>query len=102
MFVVQDVFYEAWNVITGWRPELILIEADIDSDNLDGWDLTRKIKQTPELASIWLIMTTKNSDHHKALECGADLYLPKPFELQVLFSEIKYLLRTRIKSGVLL
>lgn len=93
---------EAWSMISNWRPELILLEADIDSAGFDGWELTKKIKQTVEFAGTWLVMTTKNSDHNKALECGADLYLPKPFELQFLFSEIRYLLRARIKSGVLL
>jgi len=93
---------EAWNLITNWRPELVLLEADIMSNDFDGWELTRKIKQNAELAGIWLVMTTKNPDHNKALECGADLYLPKPFELQILFSEIKYLLRARIRSNILL
>ena len=93
---------EAWSMINNWQPELILLEVDVVSDGFDGWGLTRKIKQVPELAGTWIIMTTKNPDHNKALESGADLYLPKPYELQVLFSEIRYLLRARIKSGVLL
>ena len=93
---------EAWQLINNWRPELILLEVDISSDGLDGWELTKKVKQDPNLAGIWLVMTTKNPDHHTALDCGADLYLPKPFELQFLFSEIRYLLRARIRSGVLL
>ncbi len=93
---------EAWHLINTWRPELILLETDVTPVEFNGWELTNKIKQNPELAGIWLIMTTKNSDHNKALESGADLYLPKPFELQVLFSEIKYLLRTRLRSNVLL
>ena len=93
---------EAWNLINEWRPELILLETDVSSDGFDGWELTRRVKQKQELASIWLIMTTKNSDHNRALESGADLYLPKPYELQVLFSEVRYLLRTRIRSGILL
>ena len=93
---------EAWTMINSWHPELILLEVDVVSDGFDGWGLTRKIKQVPELAGTWIIMTTKNPDHNKALESGADLYLPKPYELQVLFSEVRYLLRTRIKSGVLL
>ena len=93
---------EAWDMINSWHPELILLEVDVVSDGFDGWGLTRKIKQIPELAGTWIIMTTKNPDHNKALESGADLYLPKPYELQVLFSEVRYLLRTRIKSGVLL
>ncbi len=93
---------EAWNLINNWRPELILLETDVTPVGFDGWELTNKIKQDPNLAGIWLIMTTKNSDHNKALESGADLYLPKPFELQILFSEIRYLLRTRLRSSVLL
>ena len=93
---------EAWDLINNWRPELILLEVDITSSDFNGWDLAKKVKQIPELAGIWLIMTTKNSDHNKALDCGADLYLPKPYELQVLFSEIRYLLRARIRSRVLL
>ena len=94
--------HEAWSLINNWRPELILLEVDVSSDGFDGWELTSKIKQMPELAETWIIMTTKNPDHNKALESGADLYLPKPYELQVLFSEVRYLLRARIKSGVLL
>ncbi|MBI3591858.1 MAG: response regulator [Candidatus Melainabacteria bacterium] len=93
---------EAWQLINNWRPELILLEVDISSDGFNGWELTKKVKQDPNLAGIWLVMTTKNPDHHTALDCGADLYLPKPFELQFLFSEIRYLLRARIRSGVLL
>ena len=93
---------EAWHLINSWRPELILLETDIVPDPIDGWELTKKIKQNAELAGIWLVMTTKSPDHYKALECGADLYLPKPYELQVLFSEIRYLLRARIRSSILL
>lgn len=93
---------EAWQLINSWRPELILLETEIDSDGFDGWELTKKIKQDLTLQGIWLVMATKDPDHDRALENGADLYLPKPFELQTLFVEIKYLLRTRIRSGVLL
>ena len=102
MVEVANSAHEAWQLINTWRPELILLETEITSGDLDGWALTRKVKQEPDLAGIWMVMTTKNSDHSKALECGADLYLPKPFELQFLFSEIRYLLRARIKSGVML
>ena len=93
---------EAWYLINNWRPELILLETEVTNDGYDGWELTRKIKQDPELAHTWLVMTTKNSDHQKALESGADLYLPKPYELQLLFSEVRYLLRTRLRSKILL
>ena len=93
---------EAWSLINTWRPELVLLEVDVSSGMLSGWDLACKLKQDPKLAGIWLVMATKNPDHSKALDCGTDLYLPKPFELQVLFSEVRYLLRARLRSRVLL
>ncbi len=99
---VSHTAEEAWDHIITSRPELILLETESFAGDFDGWDLTKKIKQDPDLAGIWLIMTTKNSDHEKSLESGADLYLPKPYELQILFSEIRYLLRTRIRSNILL
>jgi len=95
-------FNEAWNMINSWFPELILIETDTVADGISGWEFTKKVKQDPKLAPTWLVVTTKNPDHITALESGADLYLPKPFELQFLFSEIRYLLRARVRSGVLL
>lgn len=92
---------EAWEIIEHWIPELILMESDFSStDFMDGFALTTKIKQEPTLSGIWIIVSTKNPDHTKILESGADLYLPKPFELQILFSEIRYLLRTRIRSKI--
>src|SRR3989338_10771445 len=99
---VSHSAHEAWTLTNKWQPELILLETDMPYGEFDGWELTSKVKQNPQLARIWIIMTTKNSDHTRALECGADLYLPKPYELQVLFSEIRYLLRARIRSKVLL
>lgn len=93
---------EAWDLMKAWQPELILLECEAETDGFDGWELSKKIKQDPMLAGIWLIMSTKNPDHAKALECGADLYLPKPYELHILFSEIRYLLRARIRSKILL
>lgn len=93
---------EAWGLMQSWRPELILLECEAETDNFDGWDLSKKIKHDPFLAGIWLVMSTKNPDHAKALDCGADLYLPKPYELHILFSEIRYLLRARIRSKILL
>lgn len=99
---VAHTTYEAWHLINQWRPELVLLETDVVADGFDGWELTKKIKQDSLLAGMWLVMTTKNPDHTKALESGADLYLPKPFELQILFSEIRYLLRARIKSKITL
>src|SRR3989338_7480239 len=39
--------HEAWNMLNGWKPELILLEVDVSSEGFNGWELTRKIKQVP-------------------------------------------------------
>jgi DNA-binding response OmpR family regulator len=40
-------------------------------------------------------MVTSHPDQSLALESGADLYLPKPFDMPMLLSEVKLLLRSR-------
>jgi len=40
-------------------------------------------------------MATSHPDQALALEAGADLYLPKPFDMPALLNEVSLLLRSR-------
>jgi DNA-binding response OmpR family regulator len=42
-------------------------------------------------------MATSHPDQSLALEAGADLYLPKPFDMPSLINEISALLRSSLK-----
>lgn len=77
------------------HPDLILLESTLTGRKLDGWKLCRALKSDEELSKIWIVMATSHPDQSLALEAGADLYLPKPFDMPSLLSEVSLLLRSR-------
>jgi DNA-binding response OmpR family regulator len=77
------------------RPDLILLESNLTGRMMDGWKLCRELKSDDELSKIWVVMATSHPDQSLALEAGADLYLPKPFDMPALLNEVSLLLRSR-------
>jgi len=75
-------------------PDLILLESNVADRRLDGWKLCQILKEDKELRKIWLVIATSHPDQSKALEAGADLYLPKPFDMPLLLTEVSLLLRS--------
>ncbi|MCC6905910.1 MAG: response regulator [Anaerolineae bacterium] len=64
------------------RPALILMDLSLPSK--DGWQATREIKNSPELAHIPVVALTAHAmrgDRERALEAGCDEYLTKPVSL---------------------
>lgn len=78
------------------HPDLILLESTLTDRQMDGWSLCRTLKEDIQLKNIWLVMATSHPDQSLALEAGADLYLPKPFDMPSLLNEISSLLRPRV------
>lgn len=77
-------------------PDLILLESNSIDRKMDGWNLCRALKADDVLSRIWIVMATSHPDQSLALEAGADLYLPKPFDIPNLLSEVSLLLRSRV------
>ncbi|MFA7336717.1 MAG: response regulator [Candidatus Obscuribacterales bacterium] len=77
-------------------PDLILLESNLIDRKMDGWNLCRALKADDVLSKIWIVMATSHPDQSLALEAGADLYLPKPFDIPNLLSEVSLLLRSRV------
>ncbi len=75
-------------------PDLALL--DVMMPDMDGYELCQKIRNTPNLANIPIIMLTALSsvdDRIKAFEVGADDFLSKPFDAAELRARVKVLLR---------
>jgi len=75
-----------------------LIISDLMMPKMNGFDLCTKIKETFETSHIPFIIITANAAHatHKeSFELGADAYLPKPFKIDLLFTRIYSLLKSR-------
>jgi len=71
---------EALEIVEQRRPALVFL--DIMMPELDGYEVCRQIKSSPELASTYVIMLTAKGledDRRDGLEAGADEYMTKPF-----------------------
>lgn len=75
------------------HPDLVLLESNLTDRVMDGWKLCQRLKEDNELSKIWVVMATSHPDQSRALEAGADLYLPKPFDMPSLLTEISQLLK---------
>ena len=85
---------EALRVLAGKPVDLVI--SDIMMPGMDGIELCRRIKQTFEYCHIPVILlTAKNADEDRVegYDSGADGYVTKPFNLQLLYAQIANQLR---------
>lgn len=62
------------------RPDLVLM--DLSLPGIDGWEVTRRVRQHPELRSVPILAVSAHAmtgDREKALAAGCDDYLTKPY-----------------------
>jgi DNA-binding response OmpR family regulator len=72
-------------------PDLILL--DIGLPGMDGLDALRQFKEKLKLPVIFLTARRRELDEVLGLELGADDYITKPFDLNILLARIKNVLR---------
>ncbi|MBR1424171.1 diguanylate cyclase [bacterium] len=73
-------------------PALIIIDAG-DLEKKNGLNLCYKIKQSPEFKDTKVIVTSVIHDKELVLNTGADLYLPKPYEISNLIRWVDNLVK---------
>ncbi len=84
---------EAWAKLHAFQPDLVI--TDIAMPGIDGFELTRRIRQDPTLAHVPLMMLTsktKIEEKVAGFEAGADDYLTKPFDPAELEVRVRALL----------
>jgi DNA-binding response OmpR family regulator len=70
-----------------------LVLLDIGLPGMDGLDALRQFRDELELPVIFLTARRRELDQILGLELGADDYVTKPFDLDLLLARIKALLR---------
>jgi DNA-binding response OmpR family regulator len=78
-------------------PDLVLL--DIGLPGINGLDALRHLKETLNLPVIFLTARRRELDEVLGLELGADDYITKPFDVDVLLAHIKAVLR-RTERGI--
>jgi PAS domain S-box-containing protein len=77
--------HEALEAAAGLRPEIVLL--DIGLPQMDGYEVTQRMRQMPELSGASIIAVTgygQEKDRRRAEQLGFDHHLVKPVDLEKL------------------
>ena len=88
--------HEALAQIESERPDLILL--DVVMPEMSGYEVCRKIRESPEKAMLPIVMVTAldpSEERVKGIEAGADDFLTKPINQAELLARVKSLLRIK-------
>jgi len=87
---------DAWEKVPVLCPDLIIL--DVSMPRMDGLELTYKLKNEPNTKNIPIMIVSNHdgiTDQVKAVEAGADDFLPKPVEQIILKAKVTSLLKIK-------
>jgi len=82
---------EALEVMRQWTPDLVI--TDLSMPNMGGLELCRRIRSKSEVPIIVLSVRGEEKPKIEALDCGADDYVTKPFNMNELVARVRAGLR---------
>ncbi len=89
---------EAWELFNQEKPDLCVL--DVMMPEMDGFTLGEKIKEArPEMPIIFLTAKSLKEDIVRGLKIGADDYITKPFDPEVLILRISNILKRAYSSS---
>jgi two-component system, OmpR family, KDP operon response regulator KdpE len=87
---------EALGSAAGARPDLIIL--DLGLPDIDGVEVTRRIREWSQVPIIILSVRDQEQDKIEALDVGADDYLTKPFSTGELMARMRVAARRALHS----
>jgi signal transduction histidine kinase/DNA-binding response OmpR family regulator len=104
-FRLESAGYEVTVVADGQRAlalcaaqDFDMVLSDVNMPYMSGFELCMKIKGSPELRKIPVILLTSRSDPIailRGLECGADNFITKPYDEAFLLDRVHSILENR-------
>jgi DNA-binding response OmpR family regulator len=89
---------EAWELFHSDKPDICVL--DVMMPEMDGFTLAEKLREAePGIPFIFLTAKSLREDIIRGLKLGADDYITKPFDPEMLMLRINNILR-RVYSGV--
>lgn len=87
---------EGLAMVRRYQPDIVV--SDIMMPKMDGYELCHRLKSDIEISHIPVVLlTVRSSQESRAIsyKLGADSYLPKPFDVDLLLTIVRNLLRNR-------
>ncbi|MBN1107176.1 MAG: response regulator transcription factor [Bacteroidales bacterium] len=89
---------EAWELFQSEKPDICVL--DVMMPEMDGFTLGEKIKEKdPDIPLIYLTAKSLKEDIVRGLKIGADDYITKPFDPEVLILRINNILKRAYSSS---
>jgi two-component system alkaline phosphatase synthesis response regulator PhoP len=95
-FLSADNGEAALNLIRTEKPNLVFL--DVMMPKMNGMDVCAHVKNDPDLSGVFIILLTakgQDFDRQKGQEVGADVYMTKPFDPEVILGKAKEVLGIR-------
>ncbi|MDR3058516.1 MAG: response regulator [Prevotella sp.] len=89
---------EGMKMALKYHPDIII--SDVIMPEMDGFELLRTLKNNYETSHIPVVLLTSKTEHVDritAFEKGADIYLPKPFNIDELDAIVTNLINNRLR-----
>ncbi len=83
---------QALDAALGHVPDVLIL--DVMLPELDGYEVLRQLRSDPRTGKLPVIMLTakgQREDRETALQCGADLFITKPFANAEIIAAVKQL-----------
>lgn len=84
---------QAFDIFTAQKDDISLAVIDIMMPEIDGWELTRRIRKNSDIPIIMLSARAEEFDLLEGFDSGIDEYVTKPFSPAVLVKRIEALLK---------
>lgn len=92
-FLTAENGEQALQIIQDEKPELVFL--DVMMPKLNGMEVCRRVKKEFQLDSIFIVLLTAKGqelDRLKGQEVGADVYMTKPFDPEVILAKAREVL----------
>ena len=92
-FLTAENGEQALEIIQAESPQLVFL--DVMMPKMNGMEVCRKVKKELALNDVFIVLLTAKGqelDRQKGQEVGADLYMTKPFDPEVILEKAKQIL----------
>ena len=94
IFLTAENGEEALEIIQTENPQLVFL--DVMMPKMNGMEVCRRIKKELSMDKVFIVLLTAKGqelDRLKGQEVGADVYMTKPFDPEVILAKARQVLR---------